>query len=188
VTSKPPCDRVDDVHAYALDALPPEDRANVGAHLGACAECRTVLDSILPVVARLDGWPVDTLRAPRSLWTRLATRLGFNSRVTGPAESGWREPEWSEVAPGISTKLLSRDSPTETVSMMVRLAPGVAYPAHTHAGVEELHLLDGELWIDDRKLYPGDYNRAEPGTTDRRVWSDTGCTCVLIASGHDILR
>jgi hypothetical protein len=54
--------------------------------------------------------------------------------------------------------------------------------------VEELHLLDGELWINDRKLYPGDYNRAEPGTTDKRVWSQTGCTCVLITSSRDELR
>lgn len=55
-------------------------------------------------------------------------------------------------------------------------------------GVEELHLLNGELWINDRKLYPGDYHRAEAGTADRRVWSETGCTCVLITSPHDTLR
>jgi hypothetical protein len=72
--------------------------------------------------------------------------------------------------------------------MLVRLAPGSCYPPHTHAGVEELHLLDGELWIDDRKLYPGAYNRAEPGTGDERVWSETGCTCVLITSTLDKLR
>lgn len=36
--------------------------------------------------------------------------------------------------------------------------------------------------IDDRKLYPGDYNRAEGGSVDRRVWSETGCTCVLLTS------
>jgi hypothetical protein len=53
--------------------------------------------------------------------------------------------------------------------------------------VEELYLLDGELWIDHRKLYPGDYNRAEPGTSDMRVWSETGCTCVLITSTKDAL-
>jgi quercetin dioxygenase-like cupin family protein len=35
--------------------------------------------------------------------------------------------------------------------VLVRLAPGGEYPPHTHAGVEERHLLDGELWIDDRK-------------------------------------
>ena len=53
--------------------------------------------------------------------------------------------------------------------MLVRLLPGVDYAAHTHARLEELFLLDGELWIDDRKLYPGDYNRAEAGSGDKRV-------------------
>jgi anti-sigma factor ChrR (cupin superfamily) len=71
--------------------------------------------------------------------------------------------------------------------MLVRLAPGAAYPPHRHAGVEELYLLDGELWIDSRKLYPGDYNRGEVGTCDQHVWSETGCTCVLLTSSEDIL-
>jgi anti-sigma factor ChrR (cupin superfamily) len=75
----------------------------------------------------------------------------------------------------------------DRVSMLVRLAPGGEYPPHSHAGVEELHLLQGELLIDDRKLCPGDYNRAEPGTADKRVWSETGCTCVLITSTRDVL-
>ena len=48
--------------------------------------------------------------------------------------------------------------------MLVRLAPGAEYPPHTHAGVEELHMLQGELIVDDKKLYPGDYLRSEPGT------------------------
>ena len=85
-----------------------------------------------------------------------------------PALQRWAEPEWKEVAPGISCKLLATDTERDRVSMLVRarssLAPGVDYPPHSHAGVEELHLLHGELMIDDRKLYPGDYNRAEPGT------------------------
>ena len=72
--------------------------------------------------------------------------------------------------------------------MLVRLDPNVEYPPHTHAGVEELHLLQGELWIDGRKLHPGDYIRAEPGTSDARVWSETGCTGVLITSPRDLLR
>jgi hypothetical protein len=58
-------------------------------------------------------------------------------------------------APGIECKLLATDAERHRVSMLVRLAPGARYPAHTHAGVEELHLLDGQLWIDERKLFPG---------------------------------
>lgn len=68
--------------------------------------------------------------------------------------------------------------------MLVRLAPGASYPPHAHAGVEELHLLDGELWINGRKLMPGDYNCGSPGAGDDRVWSETGCTCVLVTSSQ----
>ena len=71
--------------------------------------------------------------------------------------------------------------------MLVRLAPGADYPSHRHAGVEELHLLHGELRVDQKTLYPGDYIRAEAGTVDRRVWSQTGCTCVLLTSIDDVL-
>ena len=63
--------------------------------------------------------------------------------------------------------------------------PGVDCP---HAGDEELHLLDGELWIDEHKLFPGDYNYGAPGAGDDRVWSETGCTCVLVTSTKDTLR
>jgi anti-sigma factor ChrR (cupin superfamily) len=99
----------------------------------------------------------------------------------------WSEPAWEEVAPGITCKLLANDDERERVSMLVRLAPGTDYPPHTHAGLEELHLLEGELWIDENRLYPGDYNRAEAGTSDKRVWSETGCMCVLVTSTRDAL-
>ena len=81
--------------------------------------------------------------------------------------------------------MLSSDLQRDRVSMLVRLAPGAEYPPHRHAATEELHLLEGELWINDRKLFPGDYNSAEAGTADRRVWSETGCTCLLITSPSD---
>jgi hypothetical protein len=49
-------------------------------------------------------------------------------------------------------------------------------------------MLDGVLIVDDKRLYPGDFLRSEPGTEDRRVWSETGCTCVLLTSTRDLLR
>jgi hypothetical protein len=132
------------------------------------------------------------VESPHAAWLqeRLARRIAAETgcKPVAPASHGWLEPEWVGVAPGISCKLLAKDAGRQRISMLVRLVPGGAYPAHTHAGVEELHLLQGELWIDDRKLYPGDYNRAEPGTGDKRVWSKTGCACVLVTSTRDILR
>jgi DNA-directed RNA polymerase specialized sigma24 family protein len=125
-----------------------------------------------------------------SLWQRLAERISAEgdlmslSTVTTIDE----EAHWEQPAPGLSCKLLATDTEHSRVCALVRLAPGAEYPPHMHEGVEELHLLQGELWINDRKLHPGDYSRAERGTADERVWSETGCTCVLITSSRDIIR
>jgi anti-sigma factor ChrR (cupin superfamily) len=148
------------------------------------------LESLRPVVDRLVFWPTDVLRPPTSLQARLALRIAEETgkQPVSPPEPEWSEPEWEQVASGIECKLLATDTERRRVSMLVRLAPSASYPPHTHAGVEELHLLDGELWIDERKLFPGDYNYAAPGTGDQRVWSETGCTCVLVTSTKDVLR
>jgi anti-sigma factor ChrR (cupin superfamily) len=125
-----------------------------------------------------------------SLGERLAWRIAAETggELVMPTPQRWEEPKWEEAAPGISCKLLATDTERNRVSMLVRLASGVDYPPHVHAGVEELHLLNGELMIDNRKLYPGDYNRGEAGAVDSHVWSETGCTCVLITSTRDELR
>ena len=130
-----------------------------------------------------------TLAPNEALQQRLAARIaeeGGGAPIAPPAPQG-NEPDWEEVSPGIFCKLLANDAERKRVSMLVRLLPNVEYPPHTHAGLEELHLLDGELWIDDRKLVPGDYNRAQAPSGDKRVWSETGCTCVLITSTEDLL-
>jgi anti-sigma factor ChrR (cupin superfamily) len=185
------CERTERVAEYALQAMPLSERLSFEAHVGECPDCRQELAAVRPIVDAFVDWPTDILKPPAPLWERLAERVAADSGVAPSLQldAGWPdEPEWKEVAPGISCKLLSTDAETERVSMLVRLQPDVAYPAHTHAGVEELHLLDGELWIEDRKLHPGDYNRAEPGTGDTRVWTETGCTCLLMTSFRDVLR
>ncbi len=188
-----PCGQAELVCAHALRAVSAAEAAATEAHLVSCWQCRRELDSLRPVIDEFISWPTDVLRPPAELQAQLAHRLaakpgaGAGAGPTFPAAARWVEPQWEKVAPNIECKLLASETETHRVSMLVRLAPGGEYPPHTHAGVEELHLLDGELWIDDRKLYAGDYNRAEPGTADKRVWSATGCTCVLMTSTMDVL-
>ena len=184
------CEQSEVTCAYAAQALAPSEIASAEAHIASCPDCQRELESLRPVVNRLISWPTDVLRPTTSLQERLALRI---SEETGrqpvlPPVRRWSEPEWEQVAPGIECKLLATDTERHRISMLVRLTLGARYPAHTHAGVEELHLLDGELWIDGRKLVPGDYNYGAPGAGDERVWSETGCTCVLVTSTKDILR
>jgi quercetin dioxygenase-like cupin family protein len=184
------CEQTESVSLYAVKALPAREMRTLEAHISECQDCHRELESLRPIIDSFFSWPTDVLTPSASLRTRLAHRIGAETgeQPVLPVRQPWSEPDWEEVAPGISCKLLATDTAKDRVSMLVRLAPGTEYPPHTHAGIEELHLLDGELWIEDRKLYPGDYSRAEPGTADKRVWSDTGCTCVLITSTEDAIR
>jgi quercetin dioxygenase-like cupin family protein len=188
------CEQSEVTCAYALQVLPTSEVAAAEAHIAVCPECQRELEILRRVVKRFVSWPTDVLRPTASLQARLARRIAEETGkepVLPPTRRGgqtWSEPEWEQVAPGIECKLLSTDTERHRVCMLVRLAPGASYPAHTHAGVEELHLLDGELWIDERKLIPGDYNYGAPGAGDERVWSKTGCTCLLLTSTKDVLR
>ena len=181
------CDESERVCAYAVRALAPAEVPAIEAHIAGCVHCQGELESLRPVVDAFPAWPTDVL--PVALRERLARRIAADTggEPVVPRGLPWAEPAWEEVAPGIFCKLLATDTERHRVSMLVRLLPNVEYPPHTHAGVEELHLLEGELWIDDRKLHPGDYNRAEAPTGDKRVWSETGCTCVLVTSTLDVL-
>jgi anti-sigma factor ChrR (cupin superfamily) len=188
-SNKPGCSHTELVSLYALGALPSDEVPGVEAHLSSCPDCQQELNTLRPVIDAFSSWPTDVLRPSPSLWGRLAQRIAAQTdekrvlQTTAPSA----QPEWEAVAPGISCKLLATDTERNRVSMLVRLARGVTYPPHRHAGLEELHLLHGELWIDARLLHAGDYYRAEPGTDDQRVWSETGCTCILMTSSDDVL-
>jgi anti-sigma factor ChrR (cupin superfamily) len=182
-------DHSDRVLLYALQTLPADEVPAVEAQIAACAGCREELGKVRPLVDAFVAWPTDVLRPPAPLWDRLARRIaaetGEEPLVPAPPPS--TTSEWTEVAPGISCKLLATDTEKKRVSMLVRLAPGTDYPPHRHAGVEELYMLDGVLIVDDERFHPGDYRRGDAGAVDHRVWSETGCTCVLITSFHDAI-
>jgi hypothetical protein len=184
------CEKAELACAYALQALPESELPAVEAHITSCLDCRRELESLRPVIDSFVSWPTDVLRPTTSLQERLARRIAEDTgkQPVLPPACEWSQPEWEQVAAGIECKLLATDAERNRVSMLVRLAPGASYPAHTHSGVEELHLLAGELCIDERKLVPGDYNYGAPGATDERIWSETGCTCVLVTSTKDVLR
>lgn len=135
-----------------------------------------------PIVRSFVGWSTDVLRPAESLWGRLAKRITSEAGTQPfvPPSEVPTKPDWEQEAPGIHVKhvkVLARNAEIDSVSMLVRLDPGTDYPAHRHAGTEDLHLLHGILKVDDRTLYPGDFIHSEAGSVDRRVWSETGCTC-----------
>jgi hypothetical protein len=168
--------------AYAAQALAIDEAAAAEAHIAACSQCRRELESLRPVVDLFASWPTDVLRPAKSLQAQLALRIAGDtgSKAVAPPSSRWSEPDWEQVAPGIECKLLRQHAGASRPGHEL----SAAYPCRRGAAAS----LDGELWIDQRKLLPGDCNYGPPGASDERVWSETGCTCVLITSTKDTLR
>jgi quercetin dioxygenase-like cupin family protein len=182
-------DHLESASLYVVRALSANETSAFETHLATCSECRAEIEALRPVIDSFVCWPTDVLRPSVSLWERLSRRVCDESGVEPislPPRLQTR-PKWEEVAKGLSCKTLSVDANRSRVTMLVRLAPGTDYPRHRHDDREELHLLHGELWVDDKKLHAGDFIRAEAGSVDHRVWSQTGCTCVLVTSLNDTL-
>ena len=174
---------------FALQALPQREIASIEAQISSCEDCQQEIETLRPIVRSFVGWSTDVLRPAESLWGRLANRIASETSTppfVPPLEAPIK-PEWEKAAAGIHVKILARNAETDSVSMLVRLDPGTDYPGHSHAGIEELHLLHGILKVDDRTLYPGDFIHSEAGSVDQRVWSETGCTCFLMTSTKDAL-
>ena len=182
-------EHLDLVFLFALRALSPREMASVEAQISSCEDCQWEIRTLRPIVRSFVGWSTDVLRPAEPLWGRLAKRISSESgtRPFATPLDALAKSEWEEAAPGIHVKILARNAEIDSVSMLVRLDPGTDYPAHQHAGIEELHLLHGVLKVDDRTLYPGDFIHAEAGSVDHRVWSETGCTCFLMTSTEDAL-
>jgi quercetin dioxygenase-like cupin family protein len=189
IPRKPDEDHLETAALYALQALSENEISVFEDHLSTCAECLREIETLRPMIGSFASWPTDILRPPASLWKRLSQRISDESGTEpiSPPAPVPAKPEWKEVASGIFCKILAVEEETSRVTMLVRLAPGTDYPAHRHAGVEELYLLHGELMIDDKKLSAGEFIRAEAGSVDHRVWSDTGCTCLLLTSTKDTI-
>lgn len=79
-------------------------------------------------------------------------------------------------APGVDRRMLFRiGGEVGRATSIVRYAPGSAFPRHTHAGGEEILVLDG-TFQDEHGDYPaGSYFRNPPGTSHVPAAED-GCT------------
>ena len=186
------CDRGEQLQLYALRVLRPDEALAIEAHvvhvLGlpagvgvACVRSST----------RFASWPTDVLRPSRRLWERLSQRIAAEAGLRSPAVQeppGRAEPEWEEVAPGISCKLLARiRSGTSSACSSASRREGSIRLTRTR-DARNCICSTASCGSTTGSSLPGDYNRAEAGTSDARVWSETGCTCVLITSARDVLR
>ena len=89
---------------------------------------------------------------------------------------------WRQFVPGVFIKMLFRDRSRDTVTTLVRLAPGGRLPRHRHPQAEESFIIAGSCSINGETFSAGDYRRAPHGTVDDEVTTDDGVTFLMISA------
>lgn len=87
--------------------------------------------------------------------------------------------QWEPFAPRIQRRLLHTDG--RQAAMLYLTEPLAQVPHHGHGHDEECLMLQGELFLDDILLGPGDFQLAPAGSAHHEVFTDTGC--LLYAHG-----
>ena len=87
----------------------------------------------------------------------------------------------AECPPGIRRRVLWTAG--GEAALLYRADPGARVPGHAHGHDEECLMVQGELFLDDVLLQPGDYQLAPAGTGHRVTETDTG---VIIYAHGDL--
>jgi quercetin dioxygenase-like cupin family protein len=96
-----------------------------------------------------------------------------------------QEIEWqSHPVPGVETSIFYTDQVTRRISGLFKAEPGMQYPLHRHAEVEEIYMLSGDLIIGEQVYGAGDYIRSHPGSI-HNPYTRTGCMFFFHTSMDD---
>jgi len=183
---------------YALGALSAAEQRAFEAELRENAELCELVRS-LQRAASLVAAAVPQVAPPLELKGKVLRRIGAAAdqptvspkEVSGFSFQGTADPKgWKELpVRGAWIKLLSLEKERNYAVLLGRLEAGVRYPAHTHAGAEELYILSGDLRIGERALGPGDFHHADSGTAHGVNYSVEGCTLLaVLPADHELVK
>ena len=98
------------------------------------------------------------------------------SRYVDPASL-----EWQPDGPKFWTKLLHEDPAKGERTLLMKVDPGASFPLHAHEEVEQIYVLSGSFFDQDRTLRAGDYACRAPGAM-HTAGSEEGAVMLLIYS------
>ena len=174
----------------AAGTLSAADEQKLRAHVEGCAVCGRALQEFRE--AGIAMAVSSAVEPPPMLRDRLMLRLKKQESgaflelnpgvmVTYVANLAWK----GTPIPGIQRKLLSRDKKSGTYTALVHMASGTRYPAHRHAGTEQLFMLSGTLALGSKTIGKGDFCIANAGTLHAEIRALDDSEFLVLASEYD---
>lgn len=179
---------------YALGALREEERREFELALRTRAELAEFVRGLQRTTDCL-ALAVPLLEPGKMVRDRVLDRIKSGAKQPGLSPGfyfhGANDPRgWKELpVRGAWVKLLSIEKARGYAVLLGRLEPGVRYPAHAHAGAEELYILTGDLIVGDQRLNAGDFHHSDAGTSHGVNYSEAGCTLMaVVPADHELVQ
>ncbi len=177
--------RDEQIPLHALNCLPADEARELEAELKQSEALTASLKSFQPAVEAL-GLLAEPVAPPPGLKARLQQRI--QNRTSQPGSftvNKAAERKFSTLGPGISKSILRSDAEAQRVTMLLKVDAGARLPSHKHVGPEETLVLTGDLRGAGFVLHAGDYQLNDGGTIHGELWSEQGCTVLVISSTKD---
>lgn len=180
---------------YALDLLDEEERRWVEEQIADCPDLSAELAEFQQAIDTIP-YAAPPVSMATNLKDRLFDRIGEEIPPPSPIQSktiptlpdlivrscdlNWQPGR----APGVTIAIIHIDPIEREIVGVLKAEPGVRYPLHRHAAIEEIYMLEGDLRIGEEVYGAGDYIRSNPGTIHAPDTRD-GCMFFFHASLDD---
>ncbi|NIS08577.1 MAG: hypothetical protein GWO07_07410 [Candidatus Dadabacteria bacterium] len=170
---------LEDEDNMAIDSLSSEDNALLESEAGALDKAKEAL---------LYNFTPESPRAElkKSIISKIKKKpTDQTSQDKGFLYVRENEGSWVEVVKGVHVKDLFTDTERQYSTVLVKMDPGAAFPDHKHAEYEECYIISGELNMGGHKFTKGDYIRADADSMHHSIYSEIGCTLLVMASAKN---
>jgi hypothetical protein len=101
-----------------------------------------------------------------------AEALWWTTAQEAPMAAAVAPCEWSAYDEGVEAAVLHAHE--NAASMLVRMVAGASVPNHGHGLNEDCYMLEGDMFLGDILMRPGDYQLARVGAEHVGIGSDVG--------------
>lgn len=178
---------------YALHLLSQQERAWVEQQI---IECPELVEELSNYQSAVTAIPYSAPVVPMAdhLKNRLFDRLELDSpaleTIPNPTSLPYfairsQDLDWQpHPTPGVMIAIVHQDEVKREIVGFLRAEPGVYYPWHRHAAIEEIFMMEGDLVIGDEVYSAGDYIRSYPGSS-HAPYTNGGCRFFFHTSMDD---
>lgn len=187
----------DTLMAYMAGTLDAGRRFVIGAHLLGCERCRRSV----ALLEHAAGQMLEEIEPVAMSESALSAALQQLDRPASPPEIGLSATQlsdvmaspdrgpWTWVGPGVHMRPLHKPKSGGTRVFLLKAAPGLGLPQHTHTGSELTQVLSGAFAHTGGRFGPGDIDDADDADEHNPlVEPGQACVCLVAMDGHLKLR